>query len=245
MNFTLLAAACSLVTAFSAAAATPKPAPANVRVEVQIVAVPLAKAVELLPELRDPDSIDEAFTQIQEMLSSSEAKLIAWPELRTKSGQRAVTEDVEEMRYPSEYVEVSRSEHEPPPPKDASKRVDQDPMRPTAFATRNIGVTLEVEAVVLGDSATIDLQVAPQHVRFLGYESFDANPEAKGREAKLKQPRFYTTKTNTSLSLRSGQRVLLGSFVVPEPLDHIEFFILQAQLIPVEAPAAAEEHEGP
>ena len=41
-------------------------------------------------------------------------------------------------------------------------------------------------------------------------------------------------KVTTELSVRSGQRVLLGIFRVSEPANHIEFFILKAEAKKVE-----------
>src|SRR5687768_5664891 len=84
------------------------PLTSNVRVEVQMVSMPLEKGLPLLPNLRDPDSIEGAFSQIQKMIATGVATLIAWPAVATTPGQRAVTEDIEEVRYPSEF-----SEHKP------------------------------------------------------------------------------------------------------------------------------------
>ena len=43
------------------------------------------------------------------------------------------------------------------------------PTTPTAFETRNTGVTLEVEPVVGPDGITIDLNLVPQVVEFEGF----------------------------------------------------------------------------
>lgn len=196
-------------------------APANIRIEVQMVAVPQAKALELLPNLRDAGSTEYAFSEIQKMIARGEAKLIAWPEVTTRSGQRAVTEDIEEVRYATQF-----DKKQPPSPRPKRKSAKQKDARavgqsaevPSAFETRNIGVTLEVEPSVSEDGKAVNLKIIPQHVRLLGF--------------KTEQPQFYTTKTTTSLTVASGQRVLLASFRVTEPADHLEFFILKAEVLP-------------
>ena len=46
------------------------------------------------------------------------------------------------------------------------------PTTPTAFETRNTGVTLEVEPVVGPDGVTIDLNLVPQVVEFEGFINY-------------------------------------------------------------------------
>src|SRR4029079_9017697 len=46
------------------------------------------------------------------------------------------------------------------------------PTTPTAFETRNTGVTLEVEPVVGADGYTIDLNLVPQVVEFEGFINY-------------------------------------------------------------------------
>jgi type II secretory pathway component GspD/PulD (secretin) len=108
---------------------------------------------------------------------------------------------------------------------------------PTAFETRNIGATLEVEPVLGPDGKTIDLNLVPQHVRLLDFPTVAGGRDANGHEWKIEQPRFYTAKTTTSLTVAAGQRVLLAEFRGPEGSDQIEFFILKVEVTPGAAKA--------
>ena len=100
--------------------------------------------------------------------------LLSAPSVTTKSGQRAVIEIVREFRYPTEF--------DPPhvPNIGGGGGVGADvitfipvtPTTPTAFETRNTGVTLEVEPVVGSDGQTIDLNLAPQVVEFDGFINY-------------------------------------------------------------------------
>jgi hypothetical protein len=47
------------------------------------------------------------------------------------------------------------------------------------------------------------------------------------------QPRFFTAKMTTTITLRNGQRNLLAFHKLPEPGNLVELFILQAWDAPV------------
>ena len=225
--------ACLLLSAGTQAA---NEAPAmNVRVEVQMVSVPLAKALELLPNLRDAGSIDGAFSQIQKMIVQGEASLIAWPEVTTKRGQRAVTEDIVEVRYPTGLDPANKPAPEAPQSSEPQngKPVDQGLTAPSAFETRNLGATLEVEPVLSPDAQSIDVNLVPQHVGLLGFRNPFGGKDAHGNDPGSAQPQFYTAKTTTNLTVQNGQRVLLASFRLREPADHLLFFILKAESLAV------------
>lgn len=232
MKSSLPLLAALVLSAFTASAQVP-PAP-NVRVEVQMVRMDLQKGLPLLPNLRDAGSIEGVFSQIQKMIEAGEATLVGWPEIVTKSGQRAVTEDIQEVRFATEYngaqpAESSTSGEKKAPTKPAMPAHGGAPV-PTAFETRNAGVTLEVESVLGPDGKTIDLNIVPQSVRLLEFVAVASGRDANGHDWKIEQPRFYTAKTTTSLSVQAGQRVLLAEFRGPEGSEEIEFFILKAEV---------------
>jgi hypothetical protein len=219
------------LTTLSAFAQVPE-APV-VRVEVQMVSMPLEKGLPLLPNLRDTGSIEGAFSQIQKMIAAGEATLVGWPEVVTKSGQRAATEDIQEVRYATEF-----DPQPTPTPSNGAEKTAPKPAEPphggapvpTAFETRNTGATLEVEPVIGPDGKTIDVNLAPSYVRLLEMAVVAKGRDANGHDWKIEQPRFYAAKTTTSLTLLSGQHVLLAEFRGPEGSDQIQFFILKAEV---------------
>ena len=99
---------------------------------------------------------------------------------------------------------------------------------PTAFETRNTGVTLEVEPVVGPDGITIDLNLVPQVVEFEGFINY-GSPILAPRTGTLanlipsgdrvltpniiNQPIFSTRKVTTSVSVWDGQTVVLGGLI--------------------------------
>jgi general secretion pathway protein D len=166
--------------------------------------------------------------------------LLDAPRVTTKSGQRAVIEIVREFRYPTEF--------DPPQiPQNfggggsglgtsASISVfPVTPTTPTAFETRNTGVTLEVEPTVGADNYTIDLNLVPQVVEFEGFINYGSpistiNPSTLGLGAitaavtnqptnvvltnnVINQPIFSTRKVTTSVTVWDGQTVVLGGLM--------------------------------
>ena len=105
---------------------------------------------------------------------------------------------------------------------------------PTAFETRNVGITLEVEPVVGADGKTIDLNLVPQHNRLKAMRKVSIERESTGEKLTVEQPEFESYRVTTSLSMKSGERKLLGVFKISEPPDHIELFILKAEVDKVE-----------
>jgi hypothetical protein len=203
-----------------------------IRVDVEMVSVPFDKGLELLPNLRDPGSIDGAASQIQKLIASGGATLIGWPELITKSGQRAVTEDIQEIRYAADFV-THRTVSPGKLAEDTVVRQGAGAPVPTEIETRNAGITLEVEPVLGPDYVTIDLNLVPQYVRLIDMPKVASGFDQNGHEWHIDQPRFYTAKTTTSVTLTSGHRMLLAQFRGPEGGDQILFFILKAEVVVV------------
>jgi general secretion pathway protein D len=163
--------------------------------------------------------------------------LLSAPRVTTKSGQRAVIEIVREFRYPTQF--------QPPQiPQTFSVRdtvgtgavigaggstgngaFPVTPTTPTAFETRNTGVTLEVEPVVGPDGLTIDLNLVPQVVEFEGFINYGSpiqttNTNSLGittvsrlTDNVINQPIFSTRKVTTSVSVWDGQTVVLGGLI--------------------------------
>jgi len=165
--------------------------------------------------------------------------LLSAPRVTTKPGQRAVIEIIREFRYPTEFD----------PPQIPQQFGGQQqgggvlggivggggggggafpvtPTTPTAFETRNTGVTLEVEPNVGPDGYTIDLNLVPQVVEFEGFINYGSpiqtstvNPLTGVTDTTvitpnvINQPIFSTRKVTTSVSVFDGQTVVLGGLM--------------------------------
>ncbi len=160
--------------------------------------------------------------------------LLSSPSVTTKSGQRATIEIIREFIYPVEF--------DPPqvPQSVNGGAAVVTPTTPTAFETRNTGVTLEVEPIVGPDGYTIDLNLIPQVVEFEGFVNYGSPinsvnvpdlgfPDFFGdvvftgsafqpqttllTENRIDQPIFATRKVTTSVTIWDGQTVGLGGLM--------------------------------
>ncbi|MFL6590927.1 MAG: Amuc_1098 family type IV pilus outer membrane protein [Chthoniobacterales bacterium] len=170
--------------------------------------------------------------------------LLSAPRVMTKSGQRAVIEIVREFRYPTQFqppqipqtVGAVRTDNGGIVgdliPLGNTSTVPVTPTTPTAFETRNTGVTLEVEPVVGPDGVTIDLNLVPQVVEFEGFinygspilspsssflnnltNSITTTPQNVITPNVINQPIFSTRKVTTSVNVWDGQTVVLGGLM--------------------------------
>jgi len=161
--------------------------------------------------------------------------LMSAPKVTTKSGRKAIVRVAREFPYPTEF-----NAPEPPPPSTTSglgstvgpppgSFVSQGvvtPSTPTAFETRNLGVTLEVEPIIGPDGYTIDLNLSPEVVEFDGFINYGSTINGPIfnqltqqinsvvlTQNVINQPIFSTRKVTTSVSIWDGQTVALGGLV--------------------------------
>ncbi len=94
--------------------------------------------------------------------------LMTAPKVTTKSGRKAIDSRGSRIPYPTEF----NPPEPPPPPQGTGSDIVLTPgsfttlgivtpSTPTAFETRNLGVTLEVEPMIGPDGYTIDLNLSP------------------------------------------------------------------------------------
>ncbi|MEP6820762.1 MAG: Amuc_1098 family type IV pilus outer membrane protein [Chthoniobacterales bacterium] len=165
--------------------------------------------------------------------------LLSAPRVTTKSGQRALIEIVREFRYPTQFAEPKIPEISGRGTSNSTSTTVAlpvvGPSTPSAFETRNTGVTLEVEPVVGPDGVTIDLNLVPQVVEFEGFVNYGSpiktiNPALLGvlgfpaavtgidtsielTPNIINQPIFSSRKVTTSVSVWDGQTVVLGGLM--------------------------------
>ena len=123
-----------------------------------------------------------------------------------RSGQRAKVESVDEYVYPTEY-------NPPKIPNDVTlKDGAEAPIAatsPTAFETRNLGTTLEVDPVLGADNHTVDLSLAPENVKLKGVEQW--HKKTTDPRFLTHFPTFYTMKISTQVTSQDGRYAFLGT----------------------------------
>jgi hypothetical protein len=86
---------------------------------------------------------------------------------------------------------------------------------------------LTLKVSVSGDGKWVDGTAAPEHVRLLRWDKFDAGKLASGDSLTVQQPHFHSMKNTLSLRLKNGQKTLLGAHKVPNAENTFEFFLLR------------------
>jgi len=151
------------------------------------------------------------------------------PSVLARSGEKATIEVIREFIYPTEY--------EPPELPDrvgatgglgdtgGSAIFPVTPATPTAFETRNTGVTLEIEPTIGENNYTIDLRFAPELVEFEGFINYGSPIESPGSDImgnpiqvritdnRIEMPVFSTRRVTTALTIYDGYTVAVGGLM--------------------------------
>jgi general secretion pathway protein D len=158
------------------------------------------------------------------------------PSVLARSGEKATIEVIREFIYPTEY--------EPPElPQSIGSSFSGNgggiggglgggttsfpvtPATPTAFETRNTGVTLEIEPTIGENNYTIDLRFAPELVEFEGFINYGSPIQSPGSDAlgnpinviitenRIEMPVFSTRRLTTALTIYDGYTVAVGGLM--------------------------------
>ena len=156
--------------------------------------------------------------------------LMTAPSITAKSGQKATIEVIREFIYPTEY--------EPPELPESGgggglaggggggvAAAIATPATPTAFETRNLGVTLEIEPTIGENDFVIDLRFLPEIVEFEGFINYGSPILSPGTdlfgnpittvitENRIEMPVFSKRSVNTSLTIYDGYTVAVGGLM--------------------------------
>ena len=169
--------------------------------------------------------------------------LMTAPSVTAKSGQKATIEIIREFIYPTEY--------EPPElPNSTGSTITGGlggvlgggggggsfpvtPATPTAFDTRNTGVTLEIEPTIGQNDFVIELRFVPEIVEFEGFINYGSPIQAPSTDAlgnpvisvitenRIEMPVFSARRVNTSLTIYDGYTVAVGG-LMREDVQNVE-----------------------
>ena len=218
----------------------------DVHLDLLVVDVPDELAVGLIENFKEPVKAEPSFRKLLELSSTKKVKLVSWPKLVTKTGNRAVSENITEVRYAIEFdPRANPPNPAPPEPKaeadDANAAAPPGPqapaaigVMPTTFETRNAGITLEAEPIIMPGGKQVAVQFAAQHVQLLGWDPVTVH-ENNRVTARIPQPRFHTNKVSENATLQVGTPVLVGVFRAAGVTDHMELFVLRATTKKVKA----------
>jgi hypothetical protein len=224
--------------------------PVNILISYEAFSLPLAKAAAIQRE-NLPDA--ELYSRLVAAAEGEGVKQESLVVITAQSGHKATSEGISERIYPTEFESATMPETVgvailPEAGKDAPAAVPDTaklkdavpaealgslvaPTNPTAFDTRNVGVTLEVEPTRNEDGDFIDLRIIPEHITDVGSAAWGQGVST------AEMPVFEEQSLNTGATLRVGAPVLLGTMnrppvskVDPDSANRVWFAFVTATL---------------
>lgn len=191
--------------------------PKQIRVQVEFIEVPQETLTELLAGPQKSADDTKLRAKLQELINKKKAKMLETQMVTARSGQKATSESIHEFIYPTEY--------EPPVlpgEKENIAAFPSNPATPTAFETRNVGSTLEIEPVIGEDNRTIDLRFAPEIIYHTGNEVWAELRKGKNKN-RIQMPNFYTLRITTGVVLMTGQPFLAAALSPKDDAGEADF----------------------
>lgn len=187
--------------------------PRLIRVSVQYVEVPHPVLTEWMSGSETSGAVMHA--KAMALSKTGGAKVLETNMVVCISGHRASVESIREEIYPTEYAAPGLPCNFPP-----SGTISENPIHPmlrapTAFDTRNTGVTLEVEPTMGENDQIIDLRFNPEIVKRLRLETWMEHKDGWG-DAPMRMPIFEKWGSQILLTLRSG-KFELAAVITPKP----------------------------
>jgi hypothetical protein len=187
--------------------------PKQIRVQVEFIDVSHEQLTELLFGEKAPANDEEMRKQVAALIKDGKASILETMLCIARSGQKATSEAIEEYIYPTEYEPAELAGNtggdEGPVNGVPEKKIRRDfatGPTPTAFETRNLGSTLEIEPTLGVDDKIIDLRFLPEIVYHVGNEVW---AEWKGQHGNspIQMPKFY----KVSVTLADGKPMLVAA----------------------------------
>lgn len=192
--------------------------PKQVQIQVEFIELSHETLTKLL-FLRKPKSADstDLRKQVQDLVSKKEAKVLETQIVVARSGQKATTECIHEFIYPTEYEppqlpqKVGSTTDTPATTTSPKSTIPVTCGEPTAFETRNVGGTLEVEPTIGESDRLIDLRFVPEFIWHTGNTVWHEGKDSCGNPFKIAEPDFYCVRLNTAITCIDGQYNFVGA----------------------------------
>ena len=190
--------------------------PKQIRVHVEFIDVSHEQLTELMFGEKPPANDVELRKQAGQLVKDGKATILETLLCTAKSGQKATSESIEEIIYPTEYEPAQLPDDPDSKDKEEAEKAKATRLdsavgpTPTAFATRNIGSTLEIEPTLGEDNKTIDLRFVPEMVYHVGNQIW-AEWKGEHGNSPIQMPTFYCVRLNTSVTLSDGKPMFVAA----------------------------------
>jgi hypothetical protein len=188
----------------------------QVRVQVELIDVSHEQLTKLMFGDKPAANDRDLRKQVAQLVKDGKATVAETMLCVTRSGQKATTESIEEYIYPTEYepaeisIESSSKEKNSTEPTKETVRDNATGPTPTAFETRNLGSTIEIEPTLSADQKTVDLRLVPEMVHHVRNQVW-AEWKGEHGNSPIQMPIMYTVRVNTAVTLATGRYMLLAA----------------------------------
>ena len=170
-------------------------------------------------------------SQVQMVMRGLDQKkgvdIMAQPSIVTRSGQASKVEIIREFIYPTEYEPP-----ELPQSVGSSSTSPVTPATPTAFETKNVGITLEVLPVADANKNFVDITLNPSFSDFDGFVNYGTpinttitsllgSQTVELTPNEILMPVFSVQKLATQLTVADGSTIVLGGLMA-ESIQNVE-----------------------
>ncbi|QTN30949.1 hypothetical protein HZ994_00935 [Akkermansiaceae bacterium] len=184
-------------------------APKMVRVQMEFIEMAHKDLTRLMMQERSDKADATALRmKLQEMVDGQKASVLDTQIVMARSGQKATVESISEFMYPTEYKPPALPKSQEGEVKGTDFPAISE--HPTAFETKNLGSSLEIEPTIGENDEIIDLRFLPELTWHTGETVWQERKDGHGNITKVSMPDFYKLSINTSLTCISGQYVMVG-----------------------------------
>ncbi len=185
-----------------------------IRVQVEFIDVSHEQLTELLCGTQVAANDDELRKQVGQLVKAGKATIVETLLCVAKDRKKGTTESIEEMIYPTEYEppqlpcggsNTSKAAADKANPQDTATGPS-----PSAWETRNVGSTMEIEPTLGDDKQIINLRLIPEIVYHVGNTVWAEWKDEYGNKP-IQMPTFYTLRVNTSVVLGVGQTLMMAA----------------------------------
>jgi hypothetical protein len=185
-------------------------APKVIRVQVEHIEMSHKDLTRLLMEDKSKTSDSTALRmKVHEMVEKDQAKVIDTQIAMGRSGAAQEAESRDEYIYPTEY--------DPPGSEKLMEELakqgihPQNPALPTAFETRSLGSSLEIEPTLGTDDKIIELRFVTGLVWHTGESVWYEGKDEAGNRFKATTPKIYILRTDADITCIPGQYMMVAA----------------------------------
>lgn len=184
-----------------------KESPSIVRLSIEWIEMSSTDATAILRTPRTTTNDSDLRDKVEEMIDAEKALMYESKVVTTHLGAPSRVESIREEIYPTEYDPPGLCSVGPPTVEIKTPKPPMTGFIPTAFETRNTGVTFEVDRVYFSETNTFSIQMTADMVNLVGQNKFATYADER-MKADMTMPIFYTNRIKTEVIVKPGEYLL-------------------------------------